>query len=175
MIAKNSNRADRIHRGWPVVEICGLIAALVLFNAFPEWIGVLVSADDLASFVPLLTPAFQVYLPWLNIWWGLALCLAYAKLFYGRWTMTLRWADLGLCVLRILVLARFLLGGPIVGLNREEVPFLDLLANSVLVLALIGAVVELVQRLVNVLARLPAFGGAPERSVLSEYTSEGKS
>jgi hypothetical protein len=147
------NRADRIYRGWVAVEICGLTAVLILFNAFPQWVGILASAENPASFVPLLTPEFHVYMPLLNFWWALALCLAYLELFYGRWTLALRAADLGLCVLGIRVLGRFLFGGPIVGLNYPAIPLLDQAVKLFLGLALAGSIVALVRKLVQLMAR----------------------
>ena len=76
-------------------------------------IGVLVSATDSATFVPLLVPEFQVHMPSLNLWWSLALLLTVIKLIYGRWTVVLRWTDLGLRVLGIYILVSLILGGPL--------------------------------------------------------------
>lgn len=108
---------DRIHRAGLVVEICILAAIMILFNYFPEKIGYYVTATDSRTFVPLLAPAFQTHMPWLNAYWTLALLLAGAKLVHGRWTVTLRWADLGMRLLAIVVLWQLVQGGPIVGLQ----------------------------------------------------------
>ena len=107
----------RINRVLTTAEICILIGVMVLFNAFPEKVGIYSSAVEPYLFVPLLTPAWLAYMPWLNIWWGLALTLALVKLVYGRWTQALRWADLGLHLLSILVLASVILGGAITGVD----------------------------------------------------------
>jgi hypothetical protein len=107
------SRADRIHVGWVVVEICFLIAVLVVFNAFPEWIGVYGSAVEPDTFVPLLAPEFQMHLPWLNIWWGSSLLLAVGKLTNRRWTVALRWADALVHLFGLYVLLRLVRGGPI--------------------------------------------------------------
>ena len=50
---------DRVHVAGVVVRICFLIGAIVVFNAFPQWIGTYRSLDDPSSFVPLLAPEFQ--------------------------------------------------------------------------------------------------------------------
>jgi hypothetical protein len=100
----------RISRVWVVVEICILLGVLVLFNAFPERVGTYSSAVEPYVFVPLLTPEWLAYIPLLNIWWGLALALALVKLAYGRWTQALRWADLGVHLLSIAILAGVILG-----------------------------------------------------------------
>jgi hypothetical protein len=109
-----------IYRLGTVVEICILIGVLVLFNAFPEKVGFHNSAVEPYLFVPLLTPAWLPYLPWLNLWWGLALTLALVKLVYGRWTQVLRWADLGVQLLSIIVIASLLLGGGIAGIGGDN-------------------------------------------------------
>jgi hypothetical protein len=72
-------------------------------------------------FVPLLTPEWLHYVPWLNVWWGLALTLALVKLVYGRWTEALRWADLGVHLLSICVLASVILGYTFAGGNSSGV------------------------------------------------------
>ena len=101
---------SRINRLFTLVEISILIGVIVLFNLFPEKVGIYSSAVEPYVFVPLLTPEWLSYVPWLNLWWGLALTLALVKLFYGRWTEALRWADLGVHLLSICVLASVILG-----------------------------------------------------------------
>ena len=107
----------RIYRLLTVAEICILVGVIVLFNAFPEKVGIYSSAVEPYLFIPLLTPEWLAYMPWLNIWWGLALTLALVKLVYGRWTQALRWADLGLQLLSICVLASVILGGAVVSVD----------------------------------------------------------
>jgi hypothetical protein len=109
-----------IYRVLTLAEICILIGVIVLFNAFPEKVGLYSSAVQPYLFVPLLTPAWLPYVPWLNLWWGLALTLALVKLVYGRWTQALRWADLGVHLLSIVVLASLILGGAVVGISSGE-------------------------------------------------------
>jgi hypothetical protein len=108
--AKDHARGTRISRFLSIVEICILLVVLVLFNAFPEKIGIYSSAVTPYVFVPLLTPEWLGTMPWLNAWWGLALTLALIKLVYGRWTQALRWADLGVHLLSIAILAGVILG-----------------------------------------------------------------
>lgn len=108
--AKDHARGTRISRFLCIVEICILLGVLLLFNAFPEKIGIYSSAVVPYVFVPLLTPEWLGYMPWLNAWWGLALTLALIKLVYGRWTQALRWADLGVHLLSIAILAAVTLG-----------------------------------------------------------------
>ena len=112
---------SRINRLLTVVEISILIGVILLFNLFPEKVGIYSSAVEPYVFVPLLTPEWLHYLPWLNVWWGLALALALVKLVYGRWTEVLRWADLGVHLLNICVLASVILNYTLAGGGSGEI------------------------------------------------------
>ncbi|MEJ2305325.1 MAG: hypothetical protein P8Y14_27705, partial [Anaerolineales bacterium] len=109
--------ADRIQRVWVAGEMIVILAVIVLFNFFPDKVGVLVSLTDPQSFIPLLAPEFMDHLAWLNLWWGLALLLAGAKLIIGRWRTAMRWAEIGLQFFAGFILFRLVMGGPIVGIN----------------------------------------------------------
>lgn len=104
---------NRICTAAVVVHIGFLIGAVVLFNAFPQWIGTFGSLGDPSSFVPLLAPEFQVHMPVLNAWWALALALNTALLALRRWTPATRWADLGLTCFGMAILVEMLAGPPI--------------------------------------------------------------
>jgi len=164
----SSQEEKRILRVWPILEVCILSALLVWFNLFPAKVGILISGTDLSSFVPLLAPEFQSHMPWLNLWWGMSLLLAVAKLVVGRWTLELRWADLGVGILGAYVLSRLVFGGPIAGLDprwvresnasllrfhAQAVPFLNVSLKFGLGLALGGMVVSKLQKLVRLLSQ----------------------
>ena len=116
---ERQSRTGRMYRVGSAVAAAMLIALIVLLNAFPEKVGFVVTATDPESFVPMLAPEFQVHLPMLNAWLSLALALALAKLAFGRWTEELRWADLGLRLFGIVVLASLIRGGPIITLDSR--------------------------------------------------------
>ena len=57
--ASNSSMARTgIYRLLTAAEICILIGVIILFNAFPEKVGIYSSAVEPCIFVPLLTPAW---------------------------------------------------------------------------------------------------------------------
>lgn len=60
-------RNDRIGRGRTLVNLFVIVAAAIVLNLFPQKVGVMVSATDPSTFIPLLSPKFQSYLLWLNI------------------------------------------------------------------------------------------------------------
>jgi len=154
-----SSSLGRIHRGWLIVEMGCLIALIVLFNTSPNRIGILISATDPHSFYPLLAPRFQVHVPWLTLWWGLALSLAVIKFAYNRWTLALRWAALGLNILGMVVLGRLLLGSPILWsalLDGWPVPVLNVVVKVIIGLSLVGLVVRTARECLQLLATQPA-------------------
>jgi hypothetical protein len=96
------------------VRICILMSLLILFNVYPDKVGVYRSALEPASFAPLLGRGFYETLSWLNTWWLLALGLASVLLFFEHWTGWLRAADLALDLFGVAVLWRLLAGAPLV-------------------------------------------------------------
>jgi hypothetical protein len=104
-------------RAWRFVEICAIATLAILFNFFPQKVGIYVSALDPDSFVPLLAPGFERHLPYLNTFFVLAILLAAIRLAWGWPGAILNWADLALKALGIYVLARFVSGGGILGLD----------------------------------------------------------
>jgi hypothetical protein len=157
-----------LYRLGAVVEICILIGVIVLFNAFPEKIGYYSSAVEPYLFVPLLTPAWMPFVPWLNMWWGLALILALVKLVYGRWTQGLRWADMGVHLLSIIVAASVLLAGDTSGAWGAQRP--DLLTagfKAVLALVLVTLIISFFSKLAKQGIAIPVlqwrFDGAGPR------------
>ena len=149
----------RVNRLLTVVEICILIGVMILFNLFPEKIGIYRSAVEPYVFVPLLTPDWLAYVPWLNLWWGLALALALIKLVYGRWTEALRWADLGVHVLSIFVLASVFLGYTFAGGDsggaQQGAVLMVVGFKSCLGLVLVGQIVGLFSRLKRLGVAIP--------------------
>jgi len=167
----STNSLGRVRRGWLIVEMGCLIALIVLFNGFPDKIGILISATDPHSFYPLLAPGFLSHVAWLNVWWGLALCLAVIKFVHGRWTTALRWAGLGLNILGVVVLGRLLLGGPILWsalLDGWPVPVLNVVVKGVIGLSLVGLVVRTARECLQLLAEEHASVTGAETPTASE-------
>jgi hypothetical protein len=104
----------RIDKMAQAARICLLMAALIVFNVYPDKVGTYRTILDSSSFTPLLASGFYAALPWLNAWWVLALGLATTLVFLERWTLMLRFADLALDILGITVVCRLLGGDPLV-------------------------------------------------------------
>lgn len=141
-----------------IVSMLAILATAVLFNFFPEKVGIFRTATDVTSFTPVLAPEFSVHLPWLNLWWALAFSLCLVRLWMKRWTPALRWADMLLGFFGAYVLARMVLGSEELFLSSIG----DALGRYILAfpaLALTFSSVRKLQELVN--GRWLVFGSDP--------------
>jgi hypothetical protein len=105
--------SDRVHRVGTIVDIVLISVAAIVLNLFPEQVGILRSLADPSSFTPLLAPEFQIHMPILNLYLGLAASLCIANLILRHWNIFTRWAELGLNFLALSILVQMVLGGPI--------------------------------------------------------------
>ncbi len=96
-----------------LVGFLAVLAGMALLNFFPDRVGYYLSAMDPRSFTPVLAAVLWVYIPWLNLWWGLRAVLQLVHLITKRWTSATRIADLLLSGLGLYVLGKILMGGPL--------------------------------------------------------------
>jgi hypothetical protein len=154
----------RIEIGGLVVEIAFTVIALLVFNLFPQWVGVnfRASINDAPArwySIPMLAPAFfQLYLPLLNVQWVLRIALNVVLLRQGRWQRLTRLADLVLTVFGGYILYRMVFGPALLTMEgiqnaslRETLErILPMLLRLALGIGLVAAVVEAVQKLIRV-------------------------
>jgi hypothetical protein len=86
---------DEVKLWEPIVVILFMVLGLVVFNFYPQFIGIITNPTD-RVFIPLLSDAFFRYLPWLNLLWILGIGLQLALLRLGRYTPVIRWIDIAL-------------------------------------------------------------------------------
>jgi hypothetical protein len=145
-------------------EIVCIIAALVVFNLFPEWIGLnfAASVNDAPArwySFPLLSGAFFTnVLPLWNLNFMLSILLNLFLLRRGRWERLTRVIDFGLAVFGIVILAA-MLGGPALidvrGVSDESTrnllqSVLSGLLTSILVVSLIVVMIDAVGKVVAI-------------------------
>jgi hypothetical protein len=87
-----------------VARICLLVALLVVVNIPTEGLGLSLTRTETGLWI--VSPLLQASPSGLNLWLTLSLALWVMNLYYGRWQRATRWADLGLSVLAVLVLAQ---------------------------------------------------------------------
>lgn len=147
---------DRIQPAGLLVEIVLTAVALVVFNFFPQWVGLnavasIDGADPRWYSIPLLSEVFfTAYLPLINVLWLATIFLQVALLRLGRWGRATRVIDLILSLYGIGILGRMLSGPAILSLAaiqseslRELLEsFLPQVIQMVLVVALLVSVGE---------------------------------
>jgi len=137
---------DRISPVGHVFGMYGILVFAILFNLYPEWVAVLGFSPDTGSWrLPLLRPEFSMHLPLLNLWWGLAFTLNLVVLRQGRWRREMRWAELGLKLLGVIILSFIILGPPVFRFDR--------IAKGILVCALALKLIEASKCLYRLLRR----------------------
>jgi len=107
---KDPDRVDRTGEAIGLVFIC---LALLIFNFHPDKVGAFISLDGDGEFVPLLGPAYRLYLPWWNAYLVGGAVAAIALLARNRWTPLLRGLDLGLALLLVAILWWMIHGEPL--------------------------------------------------------------
>jgi len=139
---------DRISPAGHVFSLYAILAFAILFNFYPEWVAIFGFTPKAGAWHwPLLRPEFKLYLPLLNLWWGLAFTLNLVVLRQGRWRRETRWTEFALGLLAIGILLMVILGPPVFRYDR--------IVKVVLILALIGKGMESGGRLFRLL-RHPA-------------------
>jgi hypothetical protein len=100
-----------------IVEIGFLLAVITLFNLFPQLIGINRTPDAVTDPLPFIAPGFIEALPWMNVWWGLALALNIFTALFLAPSPKLLWARIFMNLLGLFVLLRLFFVGPIVAFN----------------------------------------------------------
>jgi hypothetical protein len=144
---------DRINIAGTIVEMTFIGAAVIIFNFYPEHIGFWRSADDPASFTPLLGPGFDAFLPWLNTYWLWAFWLCVANLALQRWTLVTRLLDLALNLFGAATFAAMLAGSPFL-----EIPVATFAAKSVLLVVCFAFLLGALDQFVRLLRWQPRAG-----------------
>ncbi len=150
----------------PIATILFSLAALLIFNFYPQLLRATPSLNNLGSgnvfFYPILSVAFDRYLPWLNVIWVLDIVLALALFRTRRWTLPTRLLTILIKALGIGVAAAMLLGPALLDFSAWPVPqgaiqtLVSLLNNLVkagLVVAIIATAVDLIKHLIRLFTR----------------------
>jgi hypothetical protein len=114
---------NQVKMGDTIAEIVGCSAAIIIFNFYPQIIGFTPSLNGLVesgnwavgfgnlTFVPLLSEAFFVFVPYLTLVWVLTILLDIVLLRMGYWNALTRVFQIGLKIVNI-VIAAAMLGAP---------------------------------------------------------------
>jgi len=107
------------------VEIAFTVVAIVIFNFYPQLIGVGFSGEEWVSIPVLADVFFTRYLPWLNIVWALQIVLDAIVIGRGRWEQGTGWLYVTVKAMSVIINLAMLTGPALIGLTAAT-----LAANS---------------------------------------------
>jgi hypothetical protein len=165
---------DQVKMGETILEILASFAAIVIFNFFPEIIGIgygtggawYIGAVNW-TYVPLLSEAFYYYVPYLTMVWALTIILDIVLLRMGHWIYATRITSIGLKVIGIMIAALMLAGPSLLVITVETLttilgniewaqsmlPILSQLVHLVLWLTIILGILDIVRLTYRMIAR----------------------
>ncbi len=111
---------ERIKPVERVVEIVFSIILLLLFNVYPQWLGVVSFANGQWLHIQVLTATFMQYIPWISLLLVAGIALSAYLLNAGRWTTPARWAKIAINVASIILLGLMISGPALVAFNAAE-------------------------------------------------------
>lgn len=118
---ENKDDDGRVKPWERVPDIVFTLAALLVFNFYPQWIGVYFVDKAIGGWVhiPFLTEVFFQYLPFLNILWLGGIALSFGLMRAGSWQPWSRWYQIVIDVLSITLFILMATGGPLVHFAPE--------------------------------------------------------
>jgi hypothetical protein len=105
---------ERVSTSEKVGEIAGLVFGLILFNLYPQWIGVSFIQNGQWVHLPVLSQAFSLYIPWLSLIWLVEIVRDTWVVARGRWSTLLRWFTIVISLGSIAVTAWIFTGPAII-------------------------------------------------------------
>jgi len=163
---KAISEPDRIKIGELIIEIALILTALIIFNFYPDRVGIYNNLNGVWSFTPVLTTTFFSYIPWLDLVWGLTILLDVILLRKGAWQMGTRILSILVSGLTISIASRLMTRIPLLYTLKGAlgelggVGILQSLLNQILIVVLaiviIMSVVKIVQMILHIVrGKLP--------------------
>ena len=116
---KDSHPWDHVSIPGQMVEIMLTAIVVMLFNFFPHLVGLYSTVDGQWVGVPLLSPDFFRYMPWLNVLWGASILINLLLINSGRWTRMTRWLSVGTAIFTIVIMISMLFGPNLLALDSQ--------------------------------------------------------
>jgi hypothetical protein len=110
---------DQVSMPGTIAETVGIVLGLILFNVYPQLIGIYNFSDTGSSFMPVLSAAFFSYMPWINVLWALQIGLNLWLLQQMRWHAGARWFWVAIKAGGIALAYAMLIGPSIVNITPD--------------------------------------------------------
>jgi hypothetical protein len=148
---------DKVSLAEAIAGIVFTLIALLVFNLYPQWVGVGFTDGGKVVFTPILTEAFFRLLPVLNVVWILDLVKEAILIRESKWTGFTRWMDIGLHVAGIGIAAAMIVTGPIAvlpantvfGSDPDLVNLFKYFLSGILVVIIVGSAVDVIRSLIR--------------------------
>ncbi len=154
-------QTDRVKVGELVVGIGFNLAAILIFNIYPEWVSAISVTDGQVTVMPLLSENFMTFVPWLTVLWSLTIALNAYVLARGYWRPLTRWMQIGLSIAGLAILGWMLVDGPLLAWTALE-PVARLVVAIVLAVTAIDAVVQIYRQITRQVAATGTRGDAAQ-------------
>jgi hypothetical protein len=112
---------DKVTLAESIAGVVFTLIVILLFNLYPQWVGIGFLENGKMVFNPILTDAFFKFLPALNILWILELVKGAILIREGKWTRFTRWMGIGLNVAAMAIALVMAFGAPIAALPANHV------------------------------------------------------
>jgi hypothetical protein len=151
----------QVKMGDMIASIVFTVAALIIFNLYPQIVGIWNIENEEWVQIAGLSEAFFRYLPWINLSAALTIALDIWLLQKGLWSALTRWLHIGLQVVGIAIAAAMLNGPSLLvlysGTNAAEFRTLltgtfERLVPVILLIVIVASVVEIVKDARNLLS-----------------------
>jgi hypothetical protein len=108
--------SDKVTLAESIAGLVFTLIVLLLFNVYPQFVGIGFMSDGKMVFTPALTEAFFKFLPALNIVWLLEIVKHALLIRENKWTTFTRWMDIVLSTGVIVIMLAMAFGAPILSL-----------------------------------------------------------
>ncbi|MGD8405861.1 MAG: hypothetical protein PVJ21_19550 [Anaerolineales bacterium] len=151
----------QVKTGDMIASIVFTVAALIIFNLYPQIVGIWNFENEEWVQIAGLSEAFFRYLPWINLSAALTIALDIWLLQKGIWNTLTRWLHIGLQVVGIAIAAAMLRGPSLLvlysGTNAAELRTLltgtfERLVPVILLIVIVASVIEIVKDARNLLS-----------------------
>jgi hypothetical protein len=157
---KAISRPDKIKRGDLIAEIVFTFIALIIFNFYLDRVGIYNNFNGQWTFTPVLTEAFNTYIPWLSLLWILTIFLDILVLRNGAWQTGTRWFSILVSALNIAIAASLMRNISLLYTLESamgywgEIGMLKSLLNQFLIIALAIAIIVSAVKIVQMILQI---------------------
>ena len=111
---------DAVKMSEAIATIIFTVAGLVIFNLYPNVVGIFFNTDGVWTFIPMLSKAFFTYLPWINLLGVVQIIFSLYQLRQDAWTLYTRLCNI-IIEVGTIALALVMLNGPsLINLSAEK-------------------------------------------------------